>query len=47
MSLQVICTKYQIKLEIDKLFVKYTLDIWNIWIMEHGIYGIWNMEYFK
>ena len=37
MRLQVICTKYQIKLEIDKLFVKYMLDIWNIWNMEHGI----------
>ena len=35
MSLQVICTKYQIKLEIDELFVKYMLDIWNMWNMEY------------
>ena len=35
MSLKVIYTKCQIKLEIDELFVKYMLDIWNIWNMEY------------
>ena len=37
MSLQVIYTKCQIKLETAE-FVKFMLSIWNIWNMEHVKY---------